>query len=402
MKKVSKRALPPFRVLMVADVSAETVFGGAERMLSHHLRALVDAGYEVTMLTRQPSPDAEVCIELSQFGIQEFRFPFSGDKGYQGLKELKLAAKQWWKHHHDEFDVVVSEQPFVMWALLEAGCKLPRLQVCHSLACEEYETRHALDMNMKHRVAIAAMRKLETKVYRSAQQVMVLSQYTQHKLQRFFGLDARRFVVNAGAAEPYQGLDIAQRDVLRAELGWDTPVVSTLRNLVPRTGVDLMIQAAAIVKNRRQDIRFVVMGDGVLRGSMQKLADDLGVADMVEFTGFLSEEAVQKRLLASDVFMVPTRGLEGFGLVTLEANAWGTPVLATPIAANKELVPTIMHNQLADNASPLALAEKLLWMLDNDLNDKQRMRTREDVLHQYNWQKHDAQLLHSIEALGKV
>ena len=56
------------RVLMVADVSAETVHGGAERMLYHHLRALVDAGYEVTVLTRQPTPDAEVCIELSQIG----------------------------------------------------------------------------------------------------------------------------------------------------------------------------------------------------------------------------------------------------------------------------------------------------------------------------------------------
>ncbi|MDQ7058476.1 MAG: glycosyltransferase family 4 protein [Ghiorsea sp.] len=390
------------RILMVADVSAEAVHGGAERMLHHHLRALVDIGHEVTVLTRQPEPDAEVCIELADFGIQEFRFPFSGDKGYKGLLELKKAAKQWWKHHHDAFDVVVSQQPFVMWALLEAGCRLPRLQVCHSLACEEYETRHALDMHVKHRVAIAAMRKLEAKVYRSAQQVMVLSQYTQHKLQRFFGLGARRFVVNAGAAEPYQGLDIVQRDALRVELGWGTPVVSTLRNLVPRTGVDLMIQVAAIVKNRHPEIRFVLMGDGVLRESMQKLADDLGVSDMIEFAGFLAEEGVQKRLLASDVFMVPTRGLEGFGLVTLEANAWGTPVLATPIAANKELVPTIIHNQLSDNTSPLALAERLLWMLENPLSNKQRERTQTDAFSQYNWQKHDKILLNTIKKLDKV
>jgi len=388
-----------FRVLMVADVSAESVHGGAERMLHHHLRALVDAGHEVTMLTRQPSPDAEVCIALPQFGIQEFRFPFSGDKGYAGLRELKSAAKQWWKHRQDEFDVVVSEQPFVMWALLKAGCKLPRLQVCHSLACEEYETRHALDMTCKHQVAIKAMRKLESKVYRSADKVMTLSQYTQGKLHVFFGIQSGSCVINPGAAEVYQDLVIEQRDVVRQQLGWDKPVVSTLRNLVPRTGVDLMIQAAAIVKNTRKDVRFVIMGDGGLRASMQKLADDLGVADMVEFTGFLSEEGVQKRLLASDVFMVPTRGLEGFGLVTLEANAWGTPVLATPIAANKELVPSIIHNQLAENASPLALAEKLMWMLDNALSARQRERTQKDALSQYHWDKHDQKLVQQVEAL---
>jgi len=157
-----------------------------------------------------------------------------------------------------------------------------------------------------------------------------------------------------------------------------------------------------IVKNTRPDVRFVVMGEGVLKGSLQTLAQDLGVADMVEFVGFLPEQDVQKRLFGSDVFMVPTRGLEGFGLVTLEANVWGTPVLATPIAANTELVPSIMHNQLADNASPLALAEKLMWMLDNALSEQQRQRTSDDAQQQYNWQKHDAILLNSIKALGTV
>ncbi len=389
------------RILMVADVSAEAVHGGAERMLHHHLRALVGAGYDVTMLTRQPTPDAEVCIELPQFGIQEFRFPFSGDKGYQGLKELKSAAKQWWKHHQDDFDVVVSEQPFVMWALLAAGCKLPRLQVCFSFAFEEYETRHALDMTAKHKVAIQAMKKLEAKVYKSADALMGLSKFTQDRMHHFFGLAQDACVINPAAADEFQGLHISQHDEVRAELGWETPVVTTLRNLVPRTGVDLLIQAAAIVKVTHPDVKFIIMGDGGLRQSMQKLADELGVADTVTFTGYLPEEDVQKRLLASDVFVLPTRGLEGFGLVTLEANAWGTPVLATPISANKELVPSIIHNQLADNASPLALAEKVIWMTENPLGQAQRIRTQEDAFRQYNWQKHDQKLLQMVEALAE-
>ena len=387
------------RVLMVTDVSAEAVHGGAERMLYHHLRALVDAGYEVTVLTRQPTPDAEVCIELPQFGIQEFRFPFSGDKGYKGLKELKSAAKQWWKHHQDEFDVVVSEQPFVMWALLKAGCKLPRLQVCFSFAFEEYETRHALDMTWKHQVAITAMRKLEAKVYKTADTLMGLSKFTQDRMENFFGL--RDCAINPAAADTYDGLSLLDRDKVREELGWQTPVVTTLRNLVPRTGIDLMIQAAAIVKNTRPDVRFIIMGDGVLRESLQNMTETLGVSDMIEFVGYLPEEDVQKRLLAADVFVLPTRGLEGFGLVTLEANAWGTPVLATPISANKELVPTIIHNQLADQVSPLALAEKLVWMIDNPLGEAQRQRTREDAFAQYNWQKHDQHFLQMVEALAE-
>jgi glycosyltransferase involved in cell wall biosynthesis len=245
------------------------------------------------------------------------------------------------------------------------------------------------------------MRKLEAKIYKSANQLMGLSKFTQDRLTRFFGIPARGCVVNPAAADTFDGLSLAQRDEVRAELEWDKPTVTTLRNLVPRTGVDLMIQAAAIVKSLGRDMQFVIMGDGALRASMEKMAQDLGVEDCVRFTGYLPEEDVQKRLLAADIFMLPTRGLEGFGLVTLEANAWGTPVLATPISANKELVPTIIHNQLASNASPLALAEKLIWMADTPLSAKQRERTKDDAFRQYNWQKHDQTFLEMVEALAE-
>jgi len=230
---------------------------------------------------------------------------------------------------------------------------------------------------------------------------MGLSKFTQDRMHHFFGLADDACVINPAAADEFKGLHISQHDEIRAELGWETPVVTTLRNLVPRTGVDLLIQAAAIVKVTHPDVKFIIMGDGGLRESMQMMADELGVADMITFTGYLPEEDVQKRLLASDVFVLPTRGLEGFGLVTLEANAWGTPVLATPISANKELVPSIIHNQLADNASPLALAEKMIWMTENPLGQAQRMRTQEDAFRQYNWQKHDQKLLQMVEALAE-
>jgi len=384
---------------MVADVSAEALFGGAERMLFHHLRALKEAGMDVTVLTRQPNPDADLNISL-EHGFEEHRLPFSGDKGYRGLIQLKQEAKVWWNKHGQDYDVVVSEQPFTMWALMKAGCVLPRLQVCYSFAFEEFETRYGLRLTWKHRLTIAAMRRLERSVYASAQQLMGLSQFTQQRFTTFFNIKAERCQVVAAAADQVAGINDELREQYRQDLNWQTPVVVTLRNLVPRTGVDLMIQVAAIIKNQGLNMRFVIMGDGVLAASMLKMAKDLGVEDCCEFTGFLDEQAVQKRLMAADVFMVPTRGLEGFGLVTLEANACALPVLATPIAANKELVPTIAHNQLATDASPLALAETLTAMLENPLSAEQRKSLQADAKRQYNWAKHDQTFVQMVSALS--
>jgi len=387
------------RVLVVADVSAEVVHGGAERMLHHHIRALVQAGFQVSVLTRQPNPDAALETNLEHSSVIEYRLPFSGDKGYEGLKQLRLEAKKWWKKYQSEFDEIVAEQPFVMWALLKAGCALPRLQVCHSFAFEEYETRHALSSTWKHRLTTFAMRKLEKKVYKSASRLLVLSAFMQNRLLAFFGISFEKSVVVAGAAEQLEPFDEQSRDRLRQELAWKTPVVTTLRNLVPRTGVDLLMQVALIIKMKGIDMRWVLMGDGALLASMQNMAKALDVDDVITFTGFLSEAEVKERLFAADIFMVPTRGLEGFGLVTLEANACGLPVLATPIAANTELVPNIMFNQLADDASPAALAEKLMWMLEHPLNQQQRMDIQQDAHLKYNWDKHDAAFIQSVNIL---
>ena len=386
------------RVLVVSDVSAEQVHGGAERMLFHHLRALVQAGFQVTALTRQPKQDATLLLELPDLGVMEHRLPFSGDKGYAGLKQLKIEAFQWWQEHEGQFDCVVSEQPFVMWALLKAGCTLPRLQVCHSLACEEYETRYGLKLDLRKRLVIAAMKKIEKLVYTSASNRLVLSAYTRQKLEDF-SIPAYETDIVPGAAEAVDAEKIGQRDTLRNQLGWDKQVIVTLRNLVPRTGVDLMVQMTAILKARGHDLQWLVMGDGILRESMQKLAQALDVQDEVEFTGFLDEQDVQQRMAAADVFVLPTRGLEGFGLVTLEANTLGLPVLATPIAANKELVPMMPFNRVAEDASPYAMALALEWMLEHPLTLAQRERLREESLEQFNWEKHDQQFIRLVEQL---
>jgi len=159
----AKGMVIPVRILLVADVSAEKLLGGAERMLTQHVRALAET-FELTVLTRQPAPDALLTIEVAT-GVTEYRLPFSGDRGLAGMRELKQGAKDWWRQHQGEFDMLVSEQPFVMWALLRAGCRLPRLQICHSLAFEEYTTRHGLDWGVKHKIATVAMRYLESRVY---------------------------------------------------------------------------------------------------------------------------------------------------------------------------------------------------------------------------------------------
>lgn len=385
------------RVLVVSDVSAEEVHGGAERMLTNHLRALRESGHSITLLTRQPSDDAPLDVTVCG-DVREHRLPYHGDRGWQGLKQLKEEAAKWWASYGSTFDVVVSEQPFTMWALMKAGCDLPRLQVCYSFAFEEYLTRHASRWNLKDRFVAIAMKHLEAIIYRSATSLLVLSRYTEQRFEEVFAIAGESITVTPGGVD-VTALPDQPRQEIRSTLGWEGPVVMTLRNLVPRTGVDLLVAAACLLKDESPELRWCVIGQGALMGQLKAQADDMGVADRVEFTGYLPEDEVKNRLFAADIFMLPTRDLEGFGLVTLEANACGLPVVATPVTANREVVPSLPFNRLADAVTAEALAESVRQMLQVEHDDNTRQTLRDAVTEKYAWHLHDTAFVKAVEAL---
>ena len=383
------------RVLLVADVSAERVLGGAERMLDRHVRALASA-HEVTVLSRQPRPDASLTVSVAG-GVTEHRLPFSGDRGPRGLWELMRGARAWWRAHRGAFDVVVAEQPFAMWALRRAGCDLPRLQVCYAFAYEEYATRHGLDWGWKHRLVGAGMRRVEGALYASARRLFVLSDYTRRRLAEAFPDVTRPVDVAWAGVEARPLASEAARAEARRELGWEGPVVVSLRNLVPRQGLDMLVQAAAILRHDMPELRWCVMGEGPLREGLEWLARQLKVDDIVEFPGFLPEEEVKRRMDAADAFMLPTRALEGFGLVTVEANERGLPVVATPAGANPEVAGASPDNVVAEAISPdaLARATRELLMRREDHAARAR-RLHAQVRREFDWARHDELLLRAV------
>jgi glycosyltransferase involved in cell wall biosynthesis len=108
-------------------------------------------------------------------------------------------------------------------------------------------------------------------------------------------------------------------------------------------GVDYLLQAArALRKRRRDDIRFLVVGDGPEKESLEHLARELGVADIVRFTGRVPHDSVLDYYSLLDVAVYPRRGLPVAELVPplkpLEAMATGTPVIVSSATALARMV----------------------------------------------------------------
>jgi phosphatidylinositol alpha-1,6-mannosyltransferase len=92
-------------------------------------------------------------------------------------------------------------------------------------------------------------------------------------------------------------------------------------------GVDVVLRAMPEILRRCPEARYVVVGDGNDRATLERLATSLGIAGRVEFRGELSSAALCRAYQEADVFVLPSQ-TEGFGIVFLEAMYGGLPVVA--------------------------------------------------------------------------
>ena len=177
------------------------------------------------------------------------------------------------------------------------------------------------------------------------------------------GVDARRFTPATPEA----------RATTRARLGLtvSAPLVVTVGRLVPRKGVDVLIEAVARLAPRVPGLVLAVAGDGRDLGRLRRLAAR-SRAD-VRFLGRVSEADKIDLLGAADVFSQPCRsrwgGLEqeGFGIVFLEAAACGIPAVAGRSGGSYEAVASGSTGLVVDRPSdPAAVAAAVGTLLDDD------------------------------------
>lgn len=212
----------------------------------------------------------------------------------------------------------------------------------------------------RSRSLFAAKRGLERIVYRRAEELVVLSAAFKRVLVEEYGVSPWRVTV----VPPGVDLDRfspGDRDQARQRLGVPAgaPVVLSVRRLVPRTGVDVLLESWCELAGDRPDALLVIAGDGPSRGSLEERARELGVAGTVRFAGAVEEDELVAWYRVADVTAVPSLELEGYGLVVLESLACGTPVVATDLLGLREALAPLDQGLLVPVGDASALAERL-------------------------------------------
>lgn len=170
----------------------------------------------------------------------------------------------------------------------------------------------------------------------------------------------------------YLGVDVQRfalmpREIARRQLGIDPQrrYLLYVGRLVGVKGLDLLLDAAAIVMRQQQNLELMLVGDGEEKAQLQRQAERLGIASRTHFIGVQPHDLIPLWMNAGDVLCLSSHK-EGTPNVLLEALSCGTPVVATAVGGIPEVVRDGEVGYLVRSRNPEELATCLLQALRRD------------------------------------
>ena len=214
-----------------------------------------------------------------------------------------------------------------------------------------------------------AYKTLFNSMIRSAESVFVISQFTRDKAIGM-GLESEKVHVIHPTVDPYRLAARVPPKSLKNRLHLDGKrVILTVGSLVERKGHDVVIRALPEILTHIPEAHYVIVGTGPREGYLRELVRDLLLGSRVTFVGLVPERDLGSYYAACDVFAmisreIPGRGdAEGFGIVYLEANLFGKPVVAGRSGGVQDAVCDGLTGILVDPQEPADVAKAIVGLL---------------------------------------
>lgn len=332
----------PLRVLILNERDPHhPLAGGAEIHVHEIFRRLAARGVRVTQLVARGrgTSEREVLdgIEIRRLGRIRVYYP----------RVALTCARETRQGLHDVVVECLNKVPFYS----PVYSAVPVLAICHHLFGEVAFQQVAWPIAS----AVWAAERLIPPLYRRCEVVAISESSRDELVARGLRPEKVR-VSHCGIEHPGTEVDV---DAPRPRR------VTYLGRLEPYKNVDVMLRAMALLSQRFPDVELLVIGRGSARESLEALARELGLESRTRFTGFVSDEERNALLLGTRVCVCPSEK-EGWGLTVIEANATGTPVVATDAPGLRDSVRDGETGFLAPTRSVDAFASRIARLLADD------------------------------------
>ena len=250
-----------------------------------------------------------------------------------------------------------------------AGCRLANIFKIPSVLEINGLTSYNMEMN---EILKKILIKIETNTLSVADKIIVVSAGLKQVLQDEYGVPENKIAVieNGANIELFKPMDIV-KSRKKLNLDQNNAYIGFVGNLAPWQGVECFIKSTPEILDKHPNTRFLIIGDGVLKKELVKLAEQIGTSDKFVFTGSVPYEKVPLYINATDVCVAPFLGSErnaklGFSALKLfEYMACGKPLITTSVVEIKEEIIDNKTGIIIEPDNPTILAKSIIYLLEH-------------------------------------
>lgn len=185
-------------------------------------------------------------------------------------------------------------------------------------------------------------------------------------------------VIHNGVVEPIYDEAVDPLQKYRDQPGRPV-IIGSISTLIEQKGLPVLLEAAAILKKRKANCLFVIVGDGPLRQMLEEKSRQFQVTEMVHFLGWVPN-AANNILPYVDIFCQSSLW-EANSIVLLEAMAVGLPIVTTDVGESRHVITSEQTGLIVKSRDPMALADALTLMIEQkELREKIGRSARQEFL----------------------
>ena len=234
-------------------------------------------------------------------------------------------------------------------------------------------------------------RSMIERTFEKVDKIIAFSDSTKNKVKELYGVGEDRFkVIYPGVSVP--SIDQTKIDELKRkyDITDDDFVILFVGRLVKRKGIDDLMNAVGNIKE--ENLKLLIVGDGPEEEELKKLREKLNLQKRVIFTGRIPYPDIFPCYKLSDVFSMPSKYLrdegeiEGLGIVFLEAQSYGVPVIGTNSGGIPEAIDDGKSGFIVPENDPSAIRDRISELMSNrKLHEKISEHAIEFVQKKFSW-----------------
>ncbi|MBI1224917.1 MAG: glycosyltransferase [Bacteroidetes bacterium] len=347
------------KILFVSKTLPHTFQGGIQTHVWKLTEWLLKFGHEINILTAGSHKNGLRTVDMGGRSIIELpylpgrRMPLVST----AAEELSFnrAARKWLIENQGQFDIIhLQGRSGSLFLSDKKWVKTPVVSTFHGLIANEQDKAIGKQESFDQKIHRLTATRMENMSLRNADALIAVSDEMQAEIQlRMAGLTCKTHQI-------YNGIDVPETLTTKPA---DPNLLVFVGRLTALKGVFPLVEA---MKNVNNEIRLVMIGDGDARPELEKIIQQNNLQGRIQLTGSLDSKGVNAWVERSSALVLPSYH-ETQGIVLMEANALGKPVIATAVGGVPEVVKNRKNGLLLGNHEPETIAWGINYTFENEL-----------------------------------